>query len=318
MPSTDAAILPAKTPFPPKMLLSVSAEKHLLIGTNGEIICLDENFASLGESKTPFPSQITKACICGDFLIGVWIDHEILTARLAALPLELDFENGVGRDEIRINTKSQSAAAIHVKGAIWSHALTAEPLALTSIEGNYAFALWNRGVYFHHPDSEAIWARGEITWEKLSKYSRGNELFHLHEYKGDIMAWSRGGGWAVLSNENGDYLEGGILELPEVLDQVFYHELGGWLLTCGDSVVRMADLSTPDVHETAKLAGPIGYAVWDIETNSWLITGWRQDMIWGEQINWTSRRELGIHISKIEGAWCVLSNSGEWSRHLVQ
>ena len=132
------------------------------------------------------------------------------------------------------------------------------------------------------------------------------------------MAWSRGGGWAVLSNENGDYLEGGILELPEVLDQVFYHELGGWLLTCGDSVVRMADLSTPDVHETAKLAGPIGYAVWDIETNSWLITGWRQDMIWGEQINWTSRTELGIHISKIEGAWCVLSNSGEWSRHLVQ
>ena len=308
--------LPASVPFAPKMLLGTNAEKHLLIGTNGELLWLDNNFNPLGEERIPFPTPLTKACVCKDEIIGVWIDHEIQTARLAAIKIEGEIEQGVGRDEVRLNTKQSYSTAIHVKGAVWSHALTAEPLALNSIGDCYAFALWQKGIYFHSPNSEPIWSRGELSWPEIAKYKRAEELSFLHQHKGNIMAWSRGGGWAELSAENGEVIRQGVLEIPEPLTGVFYSEEGKWLLSCGDSAIRINLLEEQESASTVKLAGPINHANWSGESNSWKIAGWRQDIIWGESIAWEMRDELGIHVCKIGEAWCVLDNNGNWSKHL--
>lgn len=309
--------LPPPTHMPPAFLLSQQNGKHLLIGVDGELVWLDEELKASGQVCSVFPTPITLATQCGDVMVGTWVDHGMMTARLAALDLTNVFAKGVSREELRRSFPSQRGHSLHVSGADWSHSLDAEPMAICSEDDHIAFALWKRGVYCIRTDSSEIWRRENPTWEKLSNLPRGGEVVAMNMVDEGVILWSRGGGWVRFEIGDGEMTESGVLELPEPLDSVFHHAEGGWLLCAGEIVARLSDLNANPI--LAKVSGAVGDAAWDEEILSWRLTGWREDIQLGDDaVKRTSRPDLGVRLILHEQRWLVLDNRGYWSTHLSE
>ncbi len=289
----------------------------LLIGVDGELQWLDaETLEPSSDLFRPFPSPITRSIVVEDALVGFWVEHDILAARMACLPLADEFSQGANKSTVRASMYPDPnyEGAIGVAGARWSHVLDAEPLGLTQLADNIAFALWKRGVYCIGIDAEERWRRPQMKWPELEGIPRGEEICGMHEVDGALFLWSRAGGWAKLSAEDGETLDIGNIDAPASITDTFHSEEGGWLLcTSRGHLLRFKNPKEDEVT-LADIGGPVSAAAWDQQRKAWRMCGWREDLVWDDNgMSRFERDELGVQILQHGGTWKILENLGLWS-----
>ena len=293
----------------------VDGEKILLIGIDGELQWFDfDKLEPISEAKRPFPAPVSRSMIIEGHLMAFWVEHDILAARMASLDLSAEFSQGAHKSEVRaaMQPSPNRPPPVEVAGAKWSRILDAEPLGLCELEGRIAFVLWKRGIYCLSTDAEEYWRVGELNWSELEDLPRAQEVCGLHNVGGDLLAWSRGGGWARLSGTDGSTLEKGRIEIPASIIGTYYSPESGWLLGSNRGhLVRLKELGDEPV--TIDVGGPISAALWDEEVSGWRICGWRENLLWNDtELKRSERDELCVQLLKHPTGWKVLENTGRW------
>ena len=284
----------------------------LVVDVDGGLTMVSGELEEMEQTEFPFPTPISHSIVCEQQFIGYWIDHELLTARLAGIAISENIESGISRAELR--TSKADRGNHHVHGARWSHAMDAELMQMCEYDGIICFALWKRGLYAISLDGTEIWRRDLMLWGEIAGFPRAGEISAIVALEDNFCILSRGGGWAMISRTSGDIIEKGVLERPQLIDRAFYNQNAGWLLVSENEVVTLPQLQGD--ASTAVFRGPVSHAVWDEEKSAWRITGWRQDAILGEEMNFTARDEIGVHVGNHRDDWYVLDNFGTWSKHL--
>ena len=93
--------IPDNLGFTPKQVLPYFGG-HIALGVDGELQKIDLEGNLVGQPKKPFPTPIKNAAIVDNMLIATWLDQELLLARMAAIDLNNEFEQGVNRGDLRI------------------------------------------------------------------------------------------------------------------------------------------------------------------------------------------------------------------------
>jgi len=306
------------TPVPPRFLLR-NSERTVLIGTEGGICFLHpERLNSLDPMRFPFPGKITNAVLMDDGLLALtWVEREISLARLAVLDLHEPLQNGIDLPVLRKAIESGKVNHYHVAGAVWSHVLDAEPLALCSIGNDLIFCTHHRGIYRVTSTSEEVWRRSPLEWDSLAHLPDGDVLVTLIP-KGDaIWAFSLGGGWSEIDAQDGTIRRHGALQLKFSVNQVWVSDSDEWLFGLSHNRMAKWNPDSESLH-VENVQGPIQDARCD--GVNWLITGWREDIIWGPSksgttdVNCSTRAEVGHCIlDRNEDGFWVLDNRGQWT-----
>ena len=139
---------------------------------------------------------------------------------MAAINLDSNLLDGPSRAELRINLENNTQ--VHVKGAIWSHILDAEPLGLVAGTKYVAFSTWKRGVYCIKHNSEELWRIPEIKW--MNSLESVNIIASMEIIDEGLLIWSKGAEWVLLDGESGELLSRGEIEFDYVLEKVFTSE----------------------------------------------------------------------------------------------
>ena len=277
----------------------------IAIGVDGELCRLDEHWTPIEAYARPFPMSIQHAIVVGDVLIATWIDRELLLARMACMPLDRPFRNGVERGDLRIARELEHA--ILPEGSLWAHVLDAEPLALTGMDDGFAFVLWNRGIYAFDVTGVERWRASPPEWPELSHLPMSQETVALLETKTTIEVWSRAGGCLRLSKSNGSKIGSGHFELEGGLSNVYGTDTERLLLLSDGRCYqyrdgeRVADLSTK---------GPIQHAL-RMNQDIWVLSGWREEIALRQTgVRVLKQNEVVVqHLVKDEQLW-LLTNDG--------
>ncbi len=224
---------------------------------------------------------------------------------MAALPLQGDWFDGPGRDDLRLS--SFADGDIQPAGAIWHRVLDAEPMAIGSVGGNIVFSTLGRGIYMIDSEAREIWRAQHPVWPEISDIGVQDLLVSIVECPEGIAVWSQAGGVAVLDPSDGSLLSLGVLEFGDKVSNAIYAEGGGWMLMLHGCTIGLLENigERPEVLETG---GPVLDAQYDGE--EWRWTGWRHDGRLSEGRVFTASRE-GIGVAILEGR--VMTNDGEWS-----
>lgn len=313
------------TPTPPRFLLTNSA-RTIFIDTEGGLCLLHpQRFSALDPIRFPFPGTITNSVLLGEnILVSTWVEREISLARLAALDLNEPLQNGVELPDLRIAMDTGQIDHHHVAGAMWSHILDAEPLALCAHDNDIIFCTHHRGIYRVTSDSDEVWRRKPITWDSLDSLPDGDVIVSMMSLNHSIWVFSLGGGWAEIDAADGSVIRRGALKFKSSVNQVWIGADGEWLF--GLSHSRMAWwFSENNFIQMENVHGPIQDAKWSNE--GWLITGWREDIVWNRGATSTEihplesapRQEIGHRILERDGeGYWVLDNRGQWSPFAVK
>ena len=315
----DSMSLP-DTPSPPRFLLE-NQDYVVLIDTEGGLCLLhSERYNTIDPIRFPFPGVVTNALLLDSHtLIATWVEREISLARLAALDLRETLQDGVELPDLRMAMESGQIDYHQVEGAIWSHVLDAEPLALCAFDDDLIFCTHHRGIYRVTSNSDEVWRRKPLTWESLDELPDGDVIVSMIS-KGDaIWAFSLGGGWAEIDALDGSVRRRGALQFKSSVNQVWIGDDNDWLF--GLSQNRMAWwIPDQDQLQMEFVQGPIQDAI--VSKGNWLITGWREDIVWEKsdssdehsELKCTPRAEIGTRIVNRngEGHW-VLDNRGQWT-----
>ena len=153
-----------------------------------------------------------------------------------------------------------------------------------------------------------------MEWKELLGIPRGEEISGMHEVDGELLLWSRAGGWARLSAKSGETLETGSIQAPASITNTFHSPEGGWLLcTNRGHLLRFKDPEN-DVVTVADVGGPVSAAIWDSDDHAWRMCGWREDLIWSDEgMVRFERDELGVQILQHGEKWQILENLGRWA-----
>ena len=295
----------------------------VLIDTEGGLCFLHpDRLNAIDPICAPFPGTITNATLVGEHhLVATWVEREISLARLAAIDLREPFKAGVDLSELRVSSEFSNVDNHHVAGAVWSHILDAEPLALCSYEGDIVFCTHRRGVYRITPDSEEVWRQKPIEWSSMEDLPDGEVLVTIIPHQESLWAFSLGGGWAEIDPSDGSIKRRGANQFKSAVNQVWSDGNGSWLFGLSHSRIAWWSPNDPSI-EVPKIEiaqGPIQDAKW--HDGKWIITGWREDLTLemddnSDLISMTSapRPEIGCQIllREEEGPW-VLDNRGQWS-----
>ena len=305
-----------QTPFPPSHI-HILGKRIIVVGVDGDFVFLDSStLVSTSDSARPFPSSVQYSTVVDGLLIGTWTEYELKIARMAALRTDVELSEGVDKAELRTGSEHEVPK---VAGAIWSHALESEPLAMTSEGERIAFCTYKGGIYCISPNSTELWRQPLVEWPKLSKFPDGSHIVGIASAPDPndasvqrIWVWGAAGGWAIYSWEDGDLLDQGSLEVKLHLESVWGSEDGEWLL--GFPPDNVARWRHGGEIEVATVNGPINDALWD--EKGWSMTDWREDLRWGSDgIQQASRPEIGMSIyeHRKQGK-LILDNTGNWSR----
>jgi hypothetical protein len=301
-----------KLPISPHRVHQCDDGRLLVVDVEGGLTLVSQELEDMEPTEFPFPTPITHSILCEQQFIGYWIDHELLTARLAAFRIDENIESGISRAELR--TSMTNRGNHHVHGTQWSHAMDAEMMQMCENDGVICFALWKRGIYAIKRDGTEVWRREPLKWSEISELPRALEIVAIEVVDGSFCILSRGGGWAMISRDSGNTVEMGMLDSPQLIDRAFYNSESGWLLVSGNEVMMLSHLQGEVT--TAVFQGPVNHATWDEEKSVWRVTGWRQDAILGTDVEFSARSDIGIHVGNYRREWYVLDNSGTWSKHL--
>ena len=297
--------------FPPKKLIKLGDNRFLIIGVNGELQIFNENFEPQDHFKSPFPTPICLSSVCNNVLYACWIDLELLIARMAAIDLDSELEEGPTRAEVRVNLSNQNQ--LQVKGAIWSHILDSEPLGLIASSEYITFNTWKRGVYCIKHDSQELWRIPEIKW--LNKLESTNIVASMEITDEGLLIWSKSAEWVLLNEKSGEILKRGQIEFEHVLEKVFTSENKRLLCSPEGTVLWIENLNLEN-SKIIEEKGAVHDAKWDAVNECWRICLWRKDIIWSEShLDKHSRKDIGISIFKSNDSWYVLDNCGVSSKH---
>jgi hypothetical protein len=290
-----------------------SQHRLVMIGTEGEISLLHmRRMIEIDPPKTPFSGDITKATMLGEHhLAATWVEREIGIARMAVLDLRQPLEDGPDLPSLRIAKDSHRLDSQHVKGAIWSHVLDSEPLAICEYQGDLVFCTLNRGIYRVDAASNDIWRRKELHWKGIEDLIDGDIVVQLLAVENSVWAFSIGGGWAELDGGTGDILRKGVIRLGAKVERVWFANHECLFSLSHETVAKWS----PDKNsiEILNTNGPVNDA--QCHEGRWLMTGWREDLIWDEGgLMSHPRLEIGLHLLQHpEYGFIVLDNRGEWT-----
>ena len=310
------------TPTPPRHLL-IDRDYVVLIDTEGGVCRLHpERFNAIDPIRHPFPGSITNSAIVGEhFLVATWVERDLSLARLAMLDLREPIESGIEMSDLRVAVDAGKSNHHHVAGAVWSHILDAEPLAICEHDGDIVFCTHHRGLYRIGINSHEVWRRKPLGWDWLADLPDGDVLVKLISVGDSIWAFSLGGGWAELEGSTGQVTRKGIHQFKSSTHDVWYGEDGNWLFSLSEN--RMAWWnSEAESISMVNISGPIQDAYMVEET--WFITGWRQDLKWPAS-QFHSEPDVGVRaeignkiVNRNEDGFWVLDNRGQWSDFAIR
>jgi len=287
--------------FPP-IKIDSGENIHVITGVSGELMKLNNNLEPIGEISKPFPSSIISSTILGEKWIGAWVEVELRQARMAALNVTDDWNDGVSKAELR---NSDRKSQLHPESNSWSQLLDTIPTALSEIDGNICFSSSNKGIYKINSDCKEIW-RAEIPrWWNDKKIQTQDLIVGFVQTDEGIVSISQAGGVAIF-DENGVLIQTKIINLPEIITGFAFNQKNGWFIKLnGKCFATMESIQEdPKVHRTK---GPIYHVV--SVNGIWKWTGWRHDgMMTNGVITTKSRPDIGVGI--IDNV--VLTNNGKW------
>jgi hypothetical protein len=280
----------------------------IVIGTSGELARLNLDYNNISPYSKPFPTTIMSGILFDNIWIGIWIDRELQDARMAGMPLDINWENGIGRDVLRTSS-SISDLNIMPKNCKWQKILTAEPMALSKVGDNIVFATNNKGIYMINQEGEEIWRDHYPIWQGLGISSEMNPIVSIIGNGSDLVIWSAAGGMMVLDKERTLKISK-IFKLNDKISNVIFSKNGGWFIMMhGKSIVILDDVdSEPYIIKTP---GPVLDAFFESEKGIWRWTGWRHDgklITKNNEFSFKERDNIGIHISNSK----ILTNDGVW------
>ncbi|MDP6907206.1 MAG: hypothetical protein QF440_07320 [Candidatus Thalassarchaeaceae archaeon] len=300
------------TSIPPRHVLT-TVDRVVIIGTDGGIAFLHPNrLIEIDAPKHPFSGEISKVALLGEnFLAATWIEREIGIARMAVLDIREPLANGPDLISLREASDNNRLDSHQVEGAIWSHVLSAEPLAMCEHNGSLVFCTYNRGFYRVDINSIEIWRRKHITWSGVERIPDGDVIADLISSNGSIWAFSLGGGWAEINADDGEIIRKGVINFGAKLESV-WNDSDEWIIGLSHQRIAKWNSETNDL-EIECTNGPIKDAK-KIDSE-WVITGWREDLIWtSTSLQAHPRPNIGIHImDHSEHGLLVLDNCNQWS-----
>ena len=124
------------TPPPPRHLL-MNQERAVHIDTEGGMCFLHpQRLNSLDPVRHPFPGDVTNTALVGEmYLAATWVERDLSLARLALIDLREPIQSGIEMSDLRVASDGGTSNHHHVAGAVWSHILDAEPLAICEHNG---------------------------------------------------------------------------------------------------------------------------------------------------------------------------------------
>ena len=293
----------ARYDFQPMRVDRGGNDANVLVGCSGELLRIDGDGNPLHEPITPFPANVSGGTVVGESWIGTWVDQELREARMAALPLNGEWEDGGGRQQLR---EASNGEVLMPASSIWARRLDAEPMALTSVTKGAVFATLNRGVYMIDDGAKELWRSAYPEWPGLSKFQHSDTLVSCTEHGDGIALWSRSGSVTFLDGGDGSFVSNHVVALNSPLARVAYNEEGGWFLMLENGNVGMLE----DLHtmlQMIKTPGPVFDAKFSDDRWSW--TGWRHDGTYFEgKLKIVQRRDVGIAL--VGGN--VVTNDGRW------
>ena len=281
---------------------------NVLVGCSAELLRIDGDGNPLHEPVAPFPANVSGGVVIGQSWIGTWVDQELREARMAALPLDGEWEAGGGRQQLREVT---DAEMLMPASSIWARRLDAEPLALTRVSNGAIFSTLNRGVYMIDEEARELWRAPYPQWPELSKFQYSDTLVSCAECADGISLWSRSGAVTLLDAEDGSFISSHVVSLTGPLAGVKYSEEGGSFLMLENGDVGLLD-NLHSIPQLVKTPGPVFDARF-IDGN-WKWTGWRHDGYGtAEDSKIVQRRDVGIALVGDN----VITNDGRWSAFRV-
>ena len=279
----------------------------IIIGTSGELARLNFDYEYISPYSKPFPTTIMSGVLFENIWIGIWIDRELQDARMAGIPLEMDWENGIGRDILR--TSAIGDLDIKPKNSAWQKILTAEPMGLSKVGENIVFATKNKGIYMINQEGEEIWRDHYPVWRDMDISAEMNPIVSIIEVGSNIVIWSAAGGVMELNQERVIEVSK-IFTLKDKISDVKFSKEGGWFVIMhGRSIAILKDINdNPFIIETP---GPVLDAIFEPEKGVWRWTGWRHDgelKVKDNDVLFKKRENIGIHISNSK----ILTNDGLW------
>ena len=279
----------------------------IIIGTSGELARLNFDYEYISPYSKPFPTTIMSGVLFENIWIGIWIDRELQDARMAGIPLEINWENGIGRDILR--TSAIGDLDIKPKNSAWQKILTAEPMGLSKVGENIVFATKNKGIYMINQEGEEIWRDHYPVWRDMDISAEMNPIVSIIEVGSNIVIWSAAGGVMELNQERVIEVSK-IFTLKDKISDVKFSKEGGWFVIMhGRSIAILKDINdNPFIIETP---GPVLDAIFEPKKGVWRWTGWRHDgelKVKDNDVLFKKRENIGIHISNSK----ILTNDGLW------
>ena len=276
--------IPEVPDFSPERV-SKGSDIHVLSGTKGELVKINRQGHRLGSVVTPFPTPI--------------ID----------LPLDVEWEEGASREELRSAINSQGGADVIPSNSLWHRVLDAEPMKMGKSGGNVVFATGS-GVYMINSHANEVW-RGMIPrWPSISNISGYDEIVGIVEFSGGVSIWSKAGGVSVLDPSNGLEIFSRVMDFGDTVAGVTFSDDGGWFVMLHEGSIALMD-EIEGEFQIYKTGGPVLDA--EFYNGEWRWTGWRQDgHLSSSGVEIYERENVGVGI--IDGR--ILANDGsrsEWA-----
>lgn len=300
--------LPA-TLAPPRHLLT-SASRWVAIDVDGGFSLLHPDRLSTVEGPIrPFAGEVTKAVLLdSDHLVATWVERDVAIARMALLDLRQPLEEGIDLPGLRDAALRGRMDHHQVAGAVLSHILDAEPLALCAHDGDLIFATHRRGLYRIDAAAHECWRRAPLTWSALEHLQDGDVVVSILSSNDGIWCFSLAGGYARLNPDTGDVEAEGTLDLGAKVERVWTAE-GEFLFGLSQGRIARWDGEQLDIEQARGSIQDAHY-----RSGGWTIAGWREHLRWAANPPRSiPSRELGVRIvDHPEHGLRVLENSGHW------
>ena len=285
------------------------SDVHVLAGTQGELAIVDSEGSPIGSSSTPFPSPTIGGLVMEDKWVGIWLDRELRQARMAALPLDVQWKDGPSREDLRLSLAS-NAVDLGPANSIWQRVLDSEPMKMGEAGGGVVFATIS-GTYMIDSDANEVWRGPVPRWPQISNLGQPDNVVSINEFPGGVAMWSQAGGISILDPSNGMEIYSRVVEFGDKVSKVIYSDEGGWLVILhGGSIAVMGEVEGE--ISTFMTSGPVLDS--RFLGGMWHWTGWRHDgVLSGDRIISAQRDDIGIAL--VGGN--VLTNEGNWTPFMV-
>jgi hypothetical protein len=268
---------------------------------------INRNGELQGPVVTPFPTSIIDGVILDQIWIGIWLDREFRQARMAALPIEMEWKDGSSREDLRSSINSLGREEVLPSNSLWHRVLDSQPMKIGKYEDKVVFTTVS-GIYMIDSDANEIWRGLLPRWPSISIFSAYDEIVGIVEFPGGISIWSKAGGVSVLDPSNGLEIYTRVIDFGDSVSDVTFSDEGGWFVMLHEGSIAVMDKIEGD-HSLFRTSGPVLDA--EFSDGSWKWTGWRHDgSLIDSETRVSGRENVGVAIT--DGN--ILTNDGSWSR----